>query len=375
MGLFIYKLYNDKISMKNSIEELNDKISKIDGANIQEETTNKNEKQNTNKLETLNTDSDLVKKLYNYVAKFSYYDELIAYQSEKVTEKNMNNSLKLLTVFNNLGKNDATRVEYKYESEEIPKREHIIYAKDVVENKAKEIYEILYIDKTEKLRELWEVKDIESLFEEKINPFITNILLLLGLEYHKENIKKYNFDNEQIKIQKQRIRECLLNDIINKHYDGIRISQMLWGTYFINARLIECGRLQFEPTTNNKIKIHIPAGKNLDINEVKKAIQNSRELLKKYYNIENPKYICESWLLSKEISKMLDENSNIRKFQELFEIQSSKNGIDDVLNFVFNLKKCDNYNELPETTRIQKSIKEFLINNGTIYEGYGELKK
>lgn len=244
-----------------------------------------------------------------------------------------------------------------------------------IQNKAKEIYEILYIDKTEKFRELWKEKDIEILFEEKINPFITNILLLLGLEYHKENIKKYNFDNEQIKIQKQRIRECLLNDIIYKHYDGIRISQMLWGTYFINARLIECGRLQFEPTTNNKIKIHIPAGKNLDINEVKKAIQNSRELLKKHYNIENPKYICESWLLSKEISKMLDENSNIKKFQELFEIQSSKNGIDDVLNFVFNLKKCDNYNELPETTRLQKSIKEFLINNGTIYEGYGELKK
>lgn len=189
-----------------------------------------------------------------------------------------------------------------------------------IQNKTREIYDILYIDKTEKLRELWEVKDIESLFEEKINPFITNILLLLGLEYHKENIKKYNFDNEQIKIQKQRIRECLLNDIVNKHYDGIRISQMLWGTYFINARLIEYGRLQFEPTINNKIKIHIPAGKNLDINEVKKSIQNSRQLLKKYYNIENPKYICESWLLSKEISKMLDGNSNIKKFQSLFEI-------------------------------------------------------
>ena len=75
------------------------------------------------------------------------------------------------------------------------------------------------------------------------------------------------------------------------------------------------------------------------------------------------------------ISKMLDENSNIKKFQKLFEIQSSKNGIDDVLNFVFNLKKCDNYNELPETTVLQKSIKKFLIDNGTIYEGYGELKE
>ena len=56
-------------------------------------------------------------------------------------------------------------------------------------------------------------------------------------------------------------------------------------------------------------------------------------------------------------------------------IKLKENEIDDVLNFVFNLKKCDNYNELPETTRLQKSIKEFLINNGTIYEGYGELKK
>ena len=58
--------------------------------------------------------------------------------------------------------------------------------------KALFLYEILYIDKTEKFRELWKEKDIEILFEEKKNPFITNILLLLGLEYHKENIKKYN---------------------------------------------------------------------------------------------------------------------------------------------------------------------------------------
>lgn len=212
------------------------------------------------------------------------------------------------------------------------------------------------------------------MFGQKVNPFITNILLLLGFEYHIKNIKKYDFDDEQIKKQKQRIKECLLNDIVNKHYDGIRISQMLWGTYFINGRLIECGRLQFEPTSNDKVKIHIPAGNKLDIKDVKDSIENSRKLIKKYYNIENPKYICESWLLSKEISEMLDENSNIRKFQELFDIQSSENGIDDVLNFVFNLKKCDNYNELSEVTRLQKNIKEFLKSNKTIYDGYGELK-
>lgn len=240
--------------------------------------------------------------------------------------------------------------------------------------KAKEIYEILYTDETGKFKELWNEKDINILFGQKVNPFITNILLLLGFEYHIKNIKKYDFDDEQIKKQKQRIKECLLNDIVNKHYDGIRISQMLWGTYFINGRLIECGRLQFEPTSNDKVKIHIPAGNKLDIKDVKDSIENSRKLIKKYYNIENPKYICESWLLSKEISEMLDENSNIRKFQELFDIQSAENGIDDVLNFVFNLKKCNNYNELSEVTRLQKNIKEFLKSNKTIYDGYGELK-
>lgn len=241
--------------------------------------------------------------------------------------------------------------------------------------KAKQIYEILYIDKTGKHRELWKEKDIHTLFGEEVNPFITNVLLLVGYEYHRKNIKKYKFDDEQIKIQKQRVRECLLNDILNKKYEGIRISQMLWGTYFINGLLLENGRLQFEPTSDNEVKIHIPEGKKLIIDDVEKSLKNSKILLKKYYDIESPQYVCESWLLSKEIANMLDENSNILKFQKLFDIKRSKDGIDDVLNFVFKIKKCKNYDELSESTKLQKAIKEYLINGGVIYEGYGELKK
>ena len=47
-----------------------------------------------------------------------------------------------------------------------------------IQNKAKEIYEILYIDKTEKLGELWKVKDIETLFEEKINPYYLDLNII-----------------------------------------------------------------------------------------------------------------------------------------------------------------------------------------------------
>ena len=39
-------------------------------------------------------------------------------------------------------------------------------------------------------------------------------------EYMK-NIKKLTFDDEQINIQKRRVKECLKNDIIYKKYDEI----------------------------------------------------------------------------------------------------------------------------------------------------------
>ena len=54
---------------------------------------------------------------------------------------------------------------------------------------------------------------------------------------------------------------------------------------------------------------------------------------------------------------MLDEKSNIKKFQELFEMQSSKNGIDDVLNLVFNLKNVIiimNYQKQPDYKKYKK---------------------
>lgn len=169
------------------------------------------------------------------------------------------------------------------------------------------IYKLLYIDKTDEYKKLWEIKNVNELFGRDYSVFITNILLLLGYKSHMKNIKKLTFDDEQINIQKRRVKECLKNDIIYKKYDEIRISQMLWGTYFINNRLIEVGRLQFELINDNQVKIHIPAGEKLDIEKVTKSIKDSKLLLKKYHNIENTKYICESWLLSQEIAQMLDK--------------------------------------------------------------------
>lgn len=252
------------------------------------------------------------------------------------------------------------------------------------QDKVNEIYKILFIDKTNKIRDLWNFKNLSDLFGNINNPFITNVLLLSGYKFHKSNIEKYRLDEEQIKIHKVRVKESLLNDIKIRKYDGIRISQMLWGAYFINLRIIEVGRLQYEfirfnPLNEKEykecIKIHIPSGEKLLEEQVRESIIKSKDEILKYFNLENPDYYCSSWLLSPSINKILDKISNIAKFYNMFEIIDEKDGLDDVLNFVFNVKEFTNYSELKENTSLQRKIKEMLLRSEKLTIGIGILKQ
>lgn len=251
------------------------------------------------------------------------------------------------------------------------------------QDKVNEVYKILFIDKTDKIRSLWNLKKTSDLFGNFNNPFITNVLLLSGYKIHQNNIEKYCLDEEQIKIHKDRVKESLLNDIKVRKYDGIRVSQMLWGAYFINIRIIEVGRLQYEfirfnPLNEKEykecIKIHIPSGEKLLEEQVMESIIKSKGEILKYFNLENPDYYCSSWLLSPTINKVLDKNSNIAKFYNMFNIVGEEDGLDDILNFVFNVKECNDYTDLKESTSLQIKLKEMLLRNEKLTIGVGILK-
>ena len=240
------------------------------------------------------------------------------------------------------------------------------------------VLKLLYGNESEQLELFWKESDLNRFLGESYNKFIHNIILLSGYKIHEKNMSKYNFDTYQVLVHKNRVRECLTNDIYNRKLEGIRLSQTLWGLYFINIRLIEVGRLQYEYCNNKKgkyIKIHIPKGDKLLYNEVLDSIKNSKKEIKKYFEIENYEYYCESWLLSKEITKLLESNSNIAKFQQLFDITEGKDAIKDILNFVFDLQQIDSYYDLPEGTSLQSKIKDLLINEKEIHIGIGKLKK
>ena len=119
------------------------------------------------------------------------------------------------------------------------------------------LYGILYKNPFDNLRKLWKKKTINELFGISVNPFTTNLLLLLGAPVHQENMKKLGFDSYQINKHLFRVRECLLKDIYERGYSGIRVSQLLWDVYFINGKLIEIDRLQYEYVNDAIIKIHI----------------------------------------------------------------------------------------------------------------------
>ena len=247
-----------------------------------------------------------------------------------------------------------------------------------LKNKINYVLKLLYSNESEQLELLWKESNLDRFLGESYNKFIHNMILLSGYKIHEKNMNKYNFDTYQDLAHKNRVRECLTNDIYNRKLKGTRLSQTLWGIYFIKIKLIEVGRLQYEYCNNNEeeyIKIHIPKGDKLLYNEVLNSIKNSKKEIKKYFKIENYEYYCESWLLSKDITKLLDGNSNIAKFQQLFDIIKGKDAIKDILNFVYGLQQIDSYYDLPEETSLQSKIKDLLINGKEIHIGIGKLKK
>lgn len=255
-------------------------------------------------------------------------------------------------------------------------------AKEINENECykkafNKIYDILYHGDFSVIKELWKIKDINTLFMNNINPFVTNLMIILGYEIHQNSMNEYHFDVNQINIHKKRVRECFENDLINRGYDGVRISQMLWASYFIRGRIVEIGRLQYEyfnmDGNDCTFKIHIPKGSKLDIVSVKESIRVSKSVLEQIYRIQKIKYICDSWLLSNQIYAIVDKNSNISKFHDLFDVVDGENCIFDILNFVYETNICEDYVLLPESTSLQRSIKKQLLENKSFYLGKGIL--
>lgn len=254
---------------------------------------------------------------------------------------------------------------------------------------------ILYKDNKNSYNDIYNWKIGENLYKQHGSYMINLVSMLSGYEKHKKEIKELNYDIQQIEEQKKNIRKICNNDRKLYGINGIRFSQMVWGSNFMNGRLIQIGRLQYElRITNNKDKlekikkyynnkdyvyIHIPEDKNLLEKDVDESIKNAKKYIPLYFkeiDIDNAIFYTLTWLLSEELDDILDKESNIIKFKNKFTILEQNENEKAFLNFVFKegLKEKINYSELKEDTSLQRKIKQYLLEGKKLHIGFGILK-
>ena len=158
----------------------------------------------------------------------------------------------------------------------------------------------------------------------------------LGAEAAEQHYKRKGFPEEVMLESMTDLKIWLRNS--KRNYGVIGLCQARpWEADIYRGSVIRHGRLQCnceyyytrEPICDAEgkvllikgdavINMHIPEDGPMDIDECRKSMERMRVFFEKYRPEYNWKgFLCESWLLDRQLRPMLSENSNIIKFQDL----------------------------------------------------------
>ena len=153
----------------------------------------------------------------------------------------------------------------------------------------------------------------------------------------------------------------------HKKYGVPGLMEEKWLAVHMKGRIYRLGRLQFEPDEKEAvIHVHIPEGEGLYEEECDLAFAKADTFFSDVYQM----YDCESWLLSPELSKMLDSSSNIIKFQKRFQIVKTVYTFRQAEERVFG-EILENKVDYPEETSLQRKLKAYVLDGKDPGMGYG----
>lgn len=146
-----------------------------------------------------------------------------------------------------------------------------------------------------------------------------------------------------------------------------------WLALSLKGKIFRLGRLQFEPGILKEIypgekvlHVHIPEGEPLDSEKCQESFEKAQAFFGKEYSY----FDCESWLLAPGLGEILPPDSNIRKFQEMFELRKTTHPFRQAEERVFGFV-TEEIGEYPERTVLQRRLKKYIAENGDIGIGYG----
>jgi len=172
-----------------------------------------------------------------------------------------------------------------------------------------------------------------------------------------------------------------------------------WTGRQVLMKLFRIGELEYEMTSWNEepvISIHIPSDSDVSRDRCVESIRRAKDFFARYYpEYSGCKYICDSWLLSPELKKLLPETSRIIGFQDMFDIVELKPDSESFIEWVYKMdsfefvqqedesgktklvyqKKKIDFDRLPENTSLQRNIKAHIKAGGKIGDAFGILKE
>lgn len=162
-----------------------------------------------------------------------------------------------------------------------------------------------------------------------------------------------------------------------------------WLRRHLSMNLFKIGRLQYgfgkaemdhsgsATLKNDKvIEIHIPANGTLNEDLCNESICNAVEFFEKYFpKFKFNDFTCHSWLLDSSLKEILDENSNIVKFQNRFKILKEDVSY-GLLKYLFKWNTTPlNLQNFNPNTSFSNSVYNKVTSGGKFYTGYGYFTK
>ena len=175
-------------------------------------------------------------------------------------------------------------------------------------------------------------------------------------------------------------------DNYQTQFGTIGLDKYSWLKFHYTGDLFRLGRLQYRlekplegvPAGDIAIETHIPQGEPLTKDACLKSFDEAKAFFAKIFPDAKPQYfMCDSWLLNPNLAEVLNETANIVQFMRLwtpipFESDNSCQAVERVFGFGFKKEDIEN---APENTGLQRAMKKYIIDGGTmdITAGYREI--
>ena len=123
------------------------------------------------------------------------------------------------------------------------------------------------------------------------------------------------------------------------------------------------------------VSVHIPSHAPFSAEACAESFARAREIFSKCYPEHGMRaFVCYSWMMEKRLRQIMGRDTNITRFQSMFEgFPLKSDGVSAVRTFLFHCTADVAPADFPETTSMQRAVKAHLLSGKGFYEKGGIL--